>query len=313
LWARRKLGVDDVINKCSGWYFGGGIAGDMLLGYFAGAALGRVLGGARGATAMCRNSFTAGTPVRTPDGLAPIESLAPGDLVLARDDKTGALAYRPINHVIVTADKQANDLRLDRNGADETIGVTSEHPFWLRGRGWTKAYRLAPGDLVFTQSGEWARVVSNTPRASREYVYNLDVADDHTFFVGEVGAWVHNCTTTLFHGTDVASARTLLGGAPLNAAKAAAGKIDGAPGFFLATHRDAATYFAMRRAPGAVLQYNFSATATTRLGAKGAVLRPIPAGGMRGGFPGQEFFVPPTAFRTFNSLMRSGHIVITPL
>ncbi len=78
----------------------------------------------------------------------------------------------------------------------ETIGVTSEHPFWSRARGWTKAYRLTPGDLVFTESGAWARVVSNTPRASREYVYNLDVADDHTFFVGKVGAWVHNCAAT---------------------------------------------------------------------------------------------------------------------
>lgn len=62
------------------------------------------------------------------DGLVPIESLVPGDLVLARDDQTGALAYQPIDHVIITADKQASDLRLDRNGVDETIGVTSEHP-----------------------------------------------------------------------------------------------------------------------------------------------------------------------------------------
>lgn len=190
-WLRQKLGVDDMVDKCSGWYFGGGLVGDAVLSYFAGAALGRVLG--RGAQATCRNSFVAGTPVRTPDGLVPIEKLAPGDLVLARDDKTGKLAYQPIDHVIVTADKQAYDLRLDRNGVDETIGVTSEHPFWTRGHGWTKAYRLAPGDLVFTESREWARVVSNTPGATRAFVYNLDVADDHTFFVGNVGAWVHNC------------------------------------------------------------------------------------------------------------------------
>lgn len=128
--------------------------------------------------------------------LVAIETLAPGDLVLARNEQTGELSYRPIHHVIVTADKQAYDLRLDRGGLVETIGVTSEHPLWVRGRGWTKAYRLAPGDQVFTDSGQWARVVSNSPGGTRAYVYNLDVADDHTFFVGQVGAWVHNCALT---------------------------------------------------------------------------------------------------------------------
>ncbi len=197
-WLRRKLGVDDVVDKCSGWYLAGSIAGDLTAGYLMGAGLGRLLGA--GARLPCRNSFTAGTPVHTPDGLVAIETLVPGDLVLARNDQTGELAYRPIDHVIVTADKQAYDLRLDRGGLVETIGVTSEHPLWVRGRGWTKAYRLAPGDQVFTDSGQWARVVSNAPGATRAYVYNLDVADDHTFFVGHVGAWVHNCALTLGRG-----------------------------------------------------------------------------------------------------------------
>lgn len=113
--------------------------------------------------------------------------------MLARDPVTGEVSYQPIEHVIVTADKEASDLRLERDGVDETLGVTREHPFWVRDQGWVKAYRLAPGDHVFTESGAWARVVSNTPRTTRQYVYNLSVADDHTFFVGKVGAWVHNC------------------------------------------------------------------------------------------------------------------------
>ena len=90
---------------------------------------------------MCRNSFVAGTPVHTPDGLVPIESLSPGDRVLARDPVTGEVSYQPIEHVIVTADKEASDLRLERDGVDETLGVTREHPFWVRDQGWVKAYQ----------------------------------------------------------------------------------------------------------------------------------------------------------------------------
>lgn len=118
---------------------------------------------------------------------------------------------------------------------------------------------------------------------------------------------------TLFHGTDAVAARNLLKGTPLDAATAAAGKIDGPAGFFLATDADAATFFALRRSPGAVLQYEFSGTAASQLSAQGAILRPIPAGGMRGGFPGQEFFVPRSSFDLFNTLRRAGHIKVGPL
>jgi len=117
---------------------------------------------------------------------------------------------------------------------------------------------------------------------------------------------------TAMHGTDIASARSLLGGAPLDAAAAAAGKVDGAAGFYLATESAAAEFFALRRAPGAILEYRFSPTAVTRLTAEGAALRPIPAGGMPGGFPGSEFFVPSKAFAIFNELRAAGHINVVP-
>ena len=60
---------------------------------------------------------------------------------------------------------------------------------------------------------------------------------------------------TAFHGTDIESARTLLRGEPLNVEKAEAQKIDGPPGFFLATEVDDAMFFALRRAPGGVLAF----------------------------------------------------------
>src|SRR5215470_16596430 len=59
---------------------------------------------------------------------------------------------------------------------------------------------------------------------------------------------------TAYHGTDIASAGNLLRGEPLSTAAAAARKIDGPPGFFLATEVDDAIFFALRRAPGGVLE-----------------------------------------------------------
>ena len=31
------------------------------------------------------------------------------------------------------------------------------------------------------------------PNPYEDYVYNIEVADNHTYFVGQDGVWVHNC------------------------------------------------------------------------------------------------------------------------
>src|SRR5712691_1560272 len=116
---------------------------------------------------------------------------------------------------------------------------------------------------------------------------------------------------TAYHGTDIVSARNLLRGEPLSTAAAAARKIDGPPGFFLATEVDDAIFFALRRAPGGVLEYRLSANAVEQLQVAGAVYRPIPPGkAIR--FLGNEFHIPPEAFALLNQLRAAGEIVIVP-
>ena len=116
---------------------------------------------------------------------------------------------------------------------------------------------------------------------------------------------------TTYHGTDIVSARNLLRGEPLSTAEAAARKIDGPPGFFLATEVDDAIFFALRRAPGGVLEYRLSANAVEQLRVAGAVYRPIPPGrAIR--FLGNEFYIPLEAFDLLNRLRAVDEIVIVP-
>ena len=83
----------------------------------------------------------------TPEGLSPIEEIKPGDLVLARDEKTGEIAYRQVKRTFVTADQRLYELELkDAGGKSEKFGVTGEHPFWVKERGWVGAADLLPGD-----------------------------------------------------------------------------------------------------------------------------------------------------------------------
>ncbi len=115
----------------------------------------------------------------------------------------------------------------------------------------------------------------------------------------------------LYHGTDHTSALNFLRGGALDVGAAAANKMDGALGFFLATERQTARFFAMRRSPGGMLAYELNSHAVSTLGAHGAGLQSIPFGAAN--LAGHEFFVPPSAFGAFNALRSAGHIVVTPL
>jgi len=116
----------------------------------------------------------------------------------------------------------------------------------------------------------------------------------------------------MYHGTDVGSAIALLNGAPLNVDIAAANKIDGPPGFFLATNPGDAEFFAARRAPGAVLQYDLSDTAVRTLVTGGATIAPIPRGPNSPFFGGSQMIVPSPLFSTFDQLRASGQINVVP-
>jgi len=125
------------------------------------------------------------------------------------------------------------------------------------------------------------------------------------------GALPNNEGLTVFHGTDIESARRLLQGEPLNREKAAAQKIAGPPGFFLAIEVDDAMFFALRRAPGGILAFRLSWYAIEQLQLAGMVRRQIPPGKtMR--FIGEELVLVLEAFEVFNRLREMGEISVTP-
>ena len=78
----------------------------------------------------------------------------------------------------------------------ETIETTREHPFWVEGQGWTKAKFLNEGDLLRDANGNNITInrVDIVPLPENQYtiVYNLEVADFHTYYVTNELILVHN-------------------------------------------------------------------------------------------------------------------------
>ena len=132
--------------------------------------------------------FVAGTPVWTKTGQKPIDSLTPGDLVLAQNVDTGEVAYRPV--LLRTLRPAGPTLELTTGG--EKIFSTRGHPLWVDGVGWRMAKELEDGALLHSLSG-MTRIENIRPAADAE-TYNLVVADFNTYFVGESGILVHDNT-----------------------------------------------------------------------------------------------------------------------
>jgi hypothetical protein len=110
--------------------------------------------------------------------------------VWSRSEETGEDSYRPVARTFVTPDQATLELKVVGDGGPiETIEVTGEHPFWVIERGWVAVQELRPCDEVRTSRGGQLRVSGIRLTDGTKTVYNFEVEDFHTYFVGEVGAW----------------------------------------------------------------------------------------------------------------------------
>ena len=68
------------------------------------------------------------------------------------------------------------------------------HPFYVIDKGWVAAGDLVEGDEIYLLDGTAAYVTGSEIEKLDEaiLVYNLEVADFNTYFVGDVPVLVHN-------------------------------------------------------------------------------------------------------------------------
>ena len=130
--------------------------------------------------------FGAGTMVRTLEGAVSIEKIRAGDLVLTQAPKTGELKFQPV----VTAYHNPPNATLRIELGKETIVATGIHRFWKAGRGWIMARELKAGDALRTLGG--LAVVKSVEKEQVQPVFNLQVTDGESFFVGQAGVLAHD-------------------------------------------------------------------------------------------------------------------------
>ena len=144
--------------------------------------------------ALQAGCFATGTKLLTKRGWVAVELLEVGDEVAARHESepTGEVEWKPIE---ATFRRTGRILHL-HFPSGELIRTTPEHPFWVEGKGWTAAGAIREGDRIATLVGDSVAVSEVFDTEQWEPVYNIRVADFHTYFVGEetwgFSVWAHN-------------------------------------------------------------------------------------------------------------------------
>ncbi|WP_328413605.1 RICIN domain-containing protein [Streptomyces violaceus] len=143
--------------------------------------------------ALClRDSFPAGTRVLLAGGKSkPIETISIGDAVLATDPSAGITRSAPVT---ATWSHPADRLLQIAVADGGRILTTPGHRMYVPGRGWIKASDLYTNDPLRTATGAVEDVIGVRSVTTSQRVWDLSVADLHTFYVlaGETPVLVHN-------------------------------------------------------------------------------------------------------------------------
>ena len=159
-----------------------------MQGAIDGAMSGAISGAITGAftSPYC---FVAGTAILTGAGYVAIENIKVGDIVWSTNPDTGETALKEVLQTYVNETNELIHVTVD----GEEIVTTPSHPFYIPRQGWTDAIHLKAGDILLTVNGEYVVVekVQHELLEAPIKVYNFEVEDFHTYYVGD-GVLVHN-------------------------------------------------------------------------------------------------------------------------
>ncbi|WP_392748977.1 polymorphic toxin-type HINT domain-containing protein [Streptomyces sp. LN590] len=145
-----------------------------------------------------RNSFKADTPVLLVHGKTkPIGKIKPGDRVESADPGNGKhQGPRTVTAQLVHHDRDLVNVTIRHdNGHTAILHTTSHHPFWdATLHAWVQAGNLTAGHALTTATDRHIRIVSVHALTGAADMYNLTVADLHTYYVlaGATPVLVHN-------------------------------------------------------------------------------------------------------------------------
>ena len=140
--------------------------------------------------------FVAGTKVLSEDGLINIEDIKKGMRVYSYNEETKQVELNEVKNTFINyVDYDMCKIYIK----DEVIESTNKHPYYIKGKGWIEARYLQIGDILITSEGKEIEIknIETVKHEGNELkeVYNIEVNNNHNYFVGENKVLVHNFVT----------------------------------------------------------------------------------------------------------------------
>ena len=137
-----------------------------------------------------QSCFTGDTLVSTREGQKPIEEVEVGDEVWSYNVETGEAKLNKVAKVYVHKTDTIVHLHIE----SAIIDTTTTHPFYVVGKGFVAAADLQEGDKIYALDGSLVKVKAVEIEKLDEIilVYNLEVEENHTYYVGDEAVLVHN-------------------------------------------------------------------------------------------------------------------------
>jgi hypothetical protein len=139
--------------------------------------------------------FPEGTRISTATGFKNIQDIQTGDQVWAYDETTGNILLEQVTDTM----QQESDHTVFVYTDQELIETTAIHPFYTE-QGWKDASELQVNDKILTRESTHVSIEKIEFSYEAKKVYNFEVENSHTYFVGNSKMLVHNaarCATKL--------------------------------------------------------------------------------------------------------------------
>ncbi len=148
-------------------------------GWMIGAISGMISG-----ALSASNCFVAGTPILTTLGFVAIESISVGDEIICSYPNR---PYETTTSVVKDTFSRFTHQTYLISLGDERLETTAEHPFYVKEKGFVPVEDISAGDFAVNDKGDFVEItnVEVIEHSSPVEVFNFEVENVHTYFVGE--------------------------------------------------------------------------------------------------------------------------------
>jgi RHS repeat-associated protein len=132
--------------------------------------------------------FTSGTEILVPNGVLDIENFNIGDSILSWDFENNLLTVSFVTQKFEAKSNSVYKLTID----SMVVYVTEYHPFYVYNDGWHNVSELKIGDCLMLYNETCVTLNKKEIIPWSKKVYNIEVDNQHNYFVTKKGILVHN-------------------------------------------------------------------------------------------------------------------------